>query len=664
MNEVIETGYESGGAAKQLNSTMFKYGTATTANSTESFTPVAVSGKIPETFAGDFNGDGLDDLFVAYYTQTGSYPKLYSEYKLYLRNSTGTGFITPTAQNSGTLPTTTYWNGSSGTLCSLYVELYVTDVDGNGKKDITIAKRGKSSPITNRLFGAYVLSGNAVADTFKTLTDYSSSMTAVFGDINVANYFLTGDFNGDNRTDWITSSGVDNDVYLHLPATSTFNKYISTTSVLFENELGCIIKTSTLLKVNDFDGDGKDDITYSGYSAYNSCSPNTLETNGACTLIKDGNEYVPIYIANNVAGTFLSFTKQTGDFNGDGKTDVFIQPVSGSPTIANIKYATGRHQSVNYPLTLGEAIDTQKIRLGTESFLIGDYNGDGKSDIAHYYLTGSTHYFALYYSNGLGFKRELSPFGYGTTFRPSATADFNGDGRADIIDTIPGTTGQIYVVYFKPKNQEFLLNKVKDGFARLTEFEYKLHVEPSGIYTYSNSTTNTYPLNTIVPKSFGVFKMRTPDGTGDMANRTSTEYSYANAIVHKAGKGYLGYKTIKVKDSLTTIVNEQTNDIINGNTNFYLFGSVGSKSYYSATPLILQAQQIPAYVIDDLGSKRFFAKTTNNIAHNFITGTHTYSSMSYDAYGNMLAKNDTIKGGTSVLQTSSTTVNTYLASGS
>jgi len=262
LNEVTETGYDNAGASSVLNSTVFKYGTTANATTTETYTGMTQAGKQADLYSGDFNGDGFDDLFVAYYTKTGSNPKQYSDYRVYLRNTAGSAFPT-TASASGTFPTTTFTNGVSGATCSLYIELNVTDVDGNGKKDITIVKRGKVGLIY-RLFGAYVLYGNASATSF-TLQDYTPNMTSTYiGDINVSNYFITGDYDGDGRTDWITTSGNGDSVKLHLPSLNIYNKLLSNTgSSSFDNCLAYNILFADILKTEDFDADGKDDIIIS-----------------------------------------------------------------------------------------------------------------------------------------------------------------------------------------------------------------------------------------------------------------------------------------------------------------------------------------------------------------------------------------------------------------
>jgi RHS repeat-associated protein len=664
LNEVIETGYDNLGSPAALNSTVFKYGNTPTTNVSENYS-MAQAGKLADLFPGDFNGDGLDDLFVAYYTITGSYPKKYSDYRVYLRNTAGSAFPS-TASASGTFPTTTFWNGISGTVCSLYVDIQVTDVDGNGKKDITIVKRGKSAILTNRLFGAYVLYGNAAATAF-TLQDYTLNMTTTYlGDIYVSNYFLTGDFNGDGRTDWITTSGVDNTTKLHMPALNTYNKFISSYPFsIYDNCLGSNVSFANDVSINDFDADGKDDIIIKSVNNFDyTCQAQGSEVKRVYNIVHDSNnnEYEAIEIASNFTNT-LDFTKHTGDFNGDGKTDVFIQPGIGAPTTAKIRYSTGRHQSAAYTLTLGEAIDTLKLRIGEESFLTGDFNGDGKSDILHYYLVSTTHNMVIYYSNGTKFLREPHTFSFPVTYRPFSVADFNGDGRDDIMDTLAGGTGAFYINFIKPKAQERLLTKVKDGYERETEFQYKLCTETSGIYTLA--TTETYPLRTYVPKAFKVYRMITPNGTGNMAvgNTTYTEYSYADAVLH-AIKGGLGFKTFKTKDELTTLTSEQTNSIID--PTFYLFGATGSKTYYAATPATLLTQMtMPLYTVTNFGNKRYLLKTTQTTAINNVTDAKVVTDINMNDDGNITSSTETIKTVANVVkQTSTTSVNQYLNNGS
>ena len=115
----------------------------------------------------------------------------------------------------------------------------------------------------------------------------------------------------------------------------------------------------------------------------------------------------------NVAN--LSFPYVVGDFNGDGKLDI----ATGSGTFLNMGGRTFQEvPSNNLPLINGA--------LAT----VGDFNGDGKSDIA-FTFPGET-VISVYYSKGDGTFYEGTDVDAGQEPGALVAADFNGDGRTDL----------------------------------------------------------------------------------------------------------------------------------------------------------------------------------------------------------------------------------------
>lgn len=110
-----------------------------------------------------------------------------------------------------------------------------------------------------------------------------------------------------------------------------------------------------------------------------------------------------------------------GDFNGDGKTDIlWHNQVSDTDTISLLDGAS--YQS-EIPLS----------RLGSSQLQgIGDFNGDGKTDILwRNFATGENQ---IGLSNGSSFAPVLSlPPLPGSNVRVEAVGDFNQDGKADIL---------------------------------------------------------------------------------------------------------------------------------------------------------------------------------------------------------------------------------------
>ncbi|WP_277014692.1 FG-GAP-like repeat-containing protein [Flavobacterium lindanitolerans] len=128
----------------------------------------------------------------------------------------------------------------------------------------------------------------------------------------------------------------------------------------------------------------------------------------------------------------------TGDFNGDGKTDILY--VSNGAM-----FVLGLNDNNTFIQTLFSIGDPQ-ISL-SQAFYLGDFNGDGKTDVL--VSTTAAHTFALFMSKGNGFKKHTqqlpSPFGRGQvneyyqnnqlhqTMSTMLVTDINGDGKADIV---------------------------------------------------------------------------------------------------------------------------------------------------------------------------------------------------------------------------------------
>src|SRR5262245_30465044 len=129
----------------------------------------------------------------------------------------------------------------------------------------------------------------------------------------------------------------------------------------------------------------------------------------------------------------------TGDFNDDGKADVatFTRGSTGDVYVAlsngNGFSGTGWKWHDNFC-------------FGTEVPLVGDFNGDGKDDIATFTrgLTGDV-YVALSTGSGFGGTgwKWHDNFCFGTEL--PLVGDFNGDGKDDIATFTRGGTGDVYV---------------------------------------------------------------------------------------------------------------------------------------------------------------------------------------------------------------------------
>ncbi|WP_456687118.1 FG-GAP repeat domain-containing protein, partial [Bradyrhizobium sp. P5_C11_2] len=148
------------------------------------------------------------------------------------------------------------------------------------------------------------------------------------------------------------------------------------------------------------------------------------------TNVHDSSGYYvgPFQSETQMAGPRFSIinTAAVGDVNGDGKQDmVYIRTVSASAYFLDVRTNTGTGQFTQTSLTGASELEGS-IRLG-------DVNGDGKLDV----LMGniSTGTLDVKLGNGNGTFAATTKYATGGSNGGSirAFADFNGDGKADVI---------------------------------------------------------------------------------------------------------------------------------------------------------------------------------------------------------------------------------------
>src|SRR5262249_3230503 len=112
-------------------------------------------------------------------------------------------------------------------------------------------------------------------------------------------------------------------------------------------------------------------------------------------------------------------TTLAGDFNGDGRSDV----ARISPTgIWQVGLSQGSYFDMNCWAGGGS-------RSNYQSLLVGDFNGDGKADIAGLNKKG---YLLVGLSDGNSFNTSIWARWAGGPYVRLVTGDFNGDGKTDI----------------------------------------------------------------------------------------------------------------------------------------------------------------------------------------------------------------------------------------
>ena len=348
------------------------------------------------------------------------------------------------------------------------------------------------------------------------------------------NYFpiLTGDWNGDGKTD---VGRVNNTGVIFFISSGNGWTLYQTLNHFGKDSAGYTDNNNYPIITGDWNGDGKTDV-------------GRVYDNGVIFFISSGNGWTPYQTLNQFGKDSAGYTNNnyfpilTGDWNGDGKTDVgrvhntgvsfFVSSGNGWTPFQMLsefgKDSDGYTDNNNFPI------------------LTRDWNGDGKTDVGRVHNTGVS--FFISSGNGWTPFQMLNHFGKDSAgytndnYFPIITGDWNGDGKADV-----GRVHNTGVIYYNSTSKSEIIHTLffKSGgifnIAYLPTSQIASVIDSFGKQYPNISNMSCYPIVTQI--SFD-------DGFRNVNSR----YTYSNNMFHSGLPhecANLGFEWIEKTDENT-----------------------------------------------------------------------------------------------------------------
>jgi len=462
-----------------------------------------------------------------------------------------------TSEASGNFTVGPAWP-ATGTFCATGLVEY-GDFNGDGKTDMECDWQ----TTTGGLAGTHTVALSNGDGTFTSQATWPSSGTFCALSKSWPPPIFLADFNGDGKTDlWCVSNGQV------LMALSNGDGTFVSEPAWPSSGSWC---TGTLFS-GDFNGDGKGDLDCYTYTS-------STGTGQHIVALSNGDGTFASGAAWPAGGTWgvNPYYMHLGDFDSDGKSDLIYEDTSGvhhvalsdgdgtftvrpswgvwcsgaTPSINNANVTMGDFNGDgktdmdcfnpssgvhNVALSNGDGAFTAQAAYSTWAYsspLYGDFNGDGKTDILISFVAGTSWQYGITFSRGDG-TFSLAPNsptsrGWCSTAVISSVGDFNGDGKTDLLcASVNASTNMLtspfWVATSIGGSGSNLLTSVSNGLGATTAVSY----QPSSAWT----NTNNPPIQQVVSS------LTVADGRG---GTSTTNYSYSGGLVDYLQRRFLGF---------------------------------------------------------------------------------------------------------------------------
>ena len=515
-----------------------------------------------------------------------------------------------------------------------FVQMLCADIDGT-KNDYAIKINNKPSFGRDQIiFEGYKNSIYGIGKAFTRTFSHNTVRRQPNSTIEEIQpkYFFSGDFNGDGKTE-ILAISVYHKTINALPSRcfvfdlangrELYNDTLFRYEPLVLSEIAGVGKWAvyrysyapTNILVADFNGDGKSDICYIGER---STQVYTFEKNGTKLKAKKIGSYNGL-TWNSIKDKRLV----SGDFNGDGLTDLLVTPILDSDSDKTwYRFISAGNGQFSKSVISG-------VRLQSNTTVFSqDFNDDGRDDI----IIGTSSIFTCYgfSKNGLCQLASKSLPHSNALVIPASIHRAN---QTSQLSTVYGSSITNYY-WNNDSRKELLLTKMTNSFGVVEKNSYYLagyNSAPSA--TYANVSSSLYPYLTLLEPLTLLASSETYSGETLVEKN---KYQWVDGIFHMQGRGFCGFRHIVLEN-----LRGRTTTMTFDPQNYGVLKNFSSPSLTSSYD----------YTFNVKSNKAAHVLLKSKTETNLLTNREKTTTISYNTYGLPVSIKERFAGDISIEKT-------------